>query len=81
MDGFQLDADKLNCVGEKESLWWYYYVNGVTICKLDVNECLPAEDLCQQLCTNTEGGFVCECQSGFTLDADGFSCNRKFDML
>lgn len=43
---------------------------------VDVNECSQAGDnSCQQLCRNTVGSYLCECQNGFMLNSDGFNCN------
>ena len=41
---------------------------------LDINECSINSDNCDQLCTNTEGGFNCSCNDGFLLQSDMRSC-------
>ena len=41
---------------------------------LDINECDANTDGCEQGCTNTDGSFVCTCNSGFTLSDDGRTC-------
>ena len=41
----------------------------------DINECNQGVDNCAQICTNTIGGFICGCNSGYTLDDDGITCN------
>ena len=41
----------------------------------DIDECGNGTDGCDQLCTNTDGSFLCGCGSGFTLDQDGKLCN------
>ena len=40
----------------------------------DINECAPnnGQGPCEQLCTNTNGSFVCSCQQGY--DMSGYSC-------
>lgn len=40
----------------------------------DINECAPnnGQGPCEQLCTNTNGSFVCSCQQGY--DISGYSC-------
>ena len=48
----------------------------------DVNECLIDNGGCHKKadCTNTDGSFKCDCQSGFT--GDGVStCNGKQDLF
>ena len=38
-------------------------VNGISI------------DHCDQICTNTDGSFVCECNTGYQLDDDLMTCS------
>uniref|UniRef100_A0A3Q0QZ31 Fibulin 2 n=1 Tax=Amphilophus citrinellus TaxID=61819 RepID=A0A3Q0QZ31_AMPCI len=41
----------------------------------DMDECLIYEgSICQQICVNTIGSFQCECNPGYVLQEDGFSC-------
>ena len=32
---------------------------------LDINECGSGNGGCEQMCTNTNGGYLCECRAGF----------------
>lgn len=41
----------------------------------DIDECALGIDVCYQTCADTEGSYTCRCQLGYTLDADGRSCN------
>ena len=41
----------------------------------DIDECTDGTHNCVQICTNTEGGFTCGCNSGYLLDTDGITCN------
>ena len=43
----------------------------------DINECNEVND-CQQLCTNTEGSYICGCEEGFTLAKDRRNCNGNY---
>ena len=43
-----------------------------------MNECLTSND-CQQLCTNTEGGYNCSCSQGFILNKDIKTCNGMYN--
>ena len=40
----------------------------------DIDECVNNHDLCAQACINTPGSYVCDCNPGYTLDPNGFSC-------
>ena len=44
---------------------------------LDIDECTDETDKCVHLCTNTPGSYLCTCDSGYQLEADGFSCQGK----
>nr|KAG5705635.1 hypothetical protein BaRGS_026574 [Batillaria attramentaria] len=45
----------------------------------DVDEC--SQNVCSQLCNNTDGGFVCSCYTGYSLDADQVSCSENFNVV
>ena len=34
--------------------------------------------LCEHVCTNTDGSYVCSCNSGFFLAINGFSCTSMY---
>jgi hypothetical protein len=40
----------------------------------DMNECLSLNGGCSHNCDNVEGSFVCSCRDGFSLEADGRTC-------
>ena len=42
-----------------------------------MNECLTTND-CQQLCTNTEGGYNCSCSQGFIFNSDNKTCDGMY---
>ena len=42
----------------------------------DINEC-ETKNVCEQLCNNFDGGYSCDCNSGYTLAQDGSSCSGK----
>eukprot|EP00049_Salpingoeca_infusionum_P013243 m.247154 g.247154 ORF g.247154 m.247154 type:complete len:1247 (-) comp15390_c0_seq2:449-4189(-) len=46
-----------------------------SLCDEDVDECSTNNGGCDQTCTNTDGGFVCSCDAGYTLASDGSTCN------
>ena len=46
----------------------------------DITGCSNRTDGCSQICTNTNGRFVCECNTGFQLNSDGATCNGEYYM-
>ena len=44
----------------------------------DINECSDGTHNCSQICTNTPGSFICECNNGFLLDNDEATCNGMY---
>ena len=73
----------LNC-SSMYILHWY------TVCKtfycssshlsllisLDINECLSIPCHANASCTDTQGSFVCECNTGYS--GTGFNCSSKY---
>ncbi len=74
--GYTLDSDGYSCIG------MYHYNNTIMVNNdadilfiLDVNECLGVSTICDQNCHNTIGGYTCSCNTGYTLDRNGYTCN------
>ena len=44
---------------------------------IDINECAQGTDLCEQDCHNVPGSYLCSCNSGYTLNSDGHTCDGK----
>ena len=40
----------------------------------DTNECSIANGGCEDVCINTNGSYLCDCQDGFELSTDGHNC-------
>ena len=40
------------------------------LCFSDLDECAQDDSLCDQICNNTFGSFVCSCESGYALVND-----------
>ena len=43
----------------------------------DIDECLEGTSKCNQYCHNSDGGYFCSCQQGYTLDSDKHTCVGK----
>ncbi|XP_048368573.1 epidermal growth factor-like protein 7 [Sphaerodactylus townsendi] len=43
-------------------------------CQTDVDECAGGRHGCRQTCLNVAGSFICSCQQGHRLQADGETC-------
>ena len=43
----------------------------------DINECSDSNGGCDDDCINTIGSFYCECDSGYTLQTNGKTCNGQ----
>jgi len=51
-----------------------YLVISVFFFIADIDEC--KSNPCTQICTNTVGTYICSCNKGYTLQADGTTCLR-----
>lgn len=49
---------------------------GCGVCPADVDDC-AASPCCQQVCTNSPGGYECSCYAGYRLSADGCGCEGE----
>ena len=43
----------------------------------DVDECALGLSECSHDCTNTPGGYFCECDPGYELNANGLTCDGE----
>lgn len=50
-----------------------------TIFHSDVDECESDASLCDQICVNTDGSFICECMDGYELTVDNICQGKCFD--
>ena len=51
------------------------YVLNIIVTFIDINECDILPFACEQNCTNTDGSYECDCNSSYTLNADGRTCD------
>lgn len=42
-----------------------------------MNLCGTFENLCSQICENTEGSYICKCNPGYVLMSDNISCQME----
>ena len=42
---------------------------------LDINECNTNNGGCDDTCINTIGSYYCQCDTGYSLNSDGHTCN------
>ena len=92
MPGFEMSKDSQSCVGEMLR-WPWSNLNLVTLLPwslcTDIDECnramvtKMATQICSdnEMCLNTRGAFICQCNSGFSRSESGGSCKGKFLFL
>lgn len=54
------------------------YVLQLLITPVDTDECATGMDTCDQNCHNTNGSFICNCNTGYTLNSNGRTCDGMF---
>ena len=66
----------LPCCG-RSARGWHWCQLGCGVCPADVDDC-AASPCCQQVCTNSPGGYECSCYAGYRLSADGCGCEGEW---
>ena len=51
-----------------------YSTNGINVFQQDINECTVNNGGCSQMCSNTNGSFLCSCGAGYSLSVDNLTC-------
>ena len=49
----------------------------VVLFSTDIDECASNVSKCGQLCINSPGSYLCDCNYGYQLDIDRTSCKGK----
>ena len=44
----------------------------------DIDECSDGTHKCSQICTNTNGSFICGCNDGYHIDFDNDTCSGMY---
>ena len=57
----------------------YGHICTLLLCCADIDECATNASTCEQVCTNTIGGFLCSCFDGYRLNvSDNSTCDGEF---
>ena len=57
-----------------ETCIYYYFI--------DIDECANNTlNLCEQTCINTQGSFMCACNTGFKLNSDETTCSGMYKLF
>ena len=54
-------------------MFWQVYTSMISLNTVDVDECHTSainSRVCEQVCINTPGGYLCDCRNGFVLEGD-----------
>ena len=71
-DWFRVDSNETcNCTCPAPHIGYLYDASALHVGCLDIDECL--DSLCEGLCVNTVGSYMCACAEGYAL-AGQFSC-------
>ena len=64
------------CEGEIGMLWVFMNPSVIMyVYTVDIDECEDGNmGGCTQFCTNTDGSFICGCETGYNLGGDGLNC-------
>lgn len=75
--GYQFSSDGISCDGGYTLPYKYIYsfMTAHATCSPDINECSDA-NMCEQLCRNTVGSYMCSCASGYILSGDNVTCTK-----
>ena len=49
----------------------------INIPHTDIDECAENSSLCEHICNNTEGNYTCDCDEGYELNSNGYSCTGE----
>ncbi len=88
--GFILNNDQRACDGECGYTAQYLSVKmescnlmlSFFVIAIDKDECAsPDSNNCQQLCVNTPGSYVCQCNAGYQLNDDRSTCRGTLNIL
>ena len=54
--------------------YFFYVLFIVQLLIADIDQCLVNNGGCEQVCINLVPDFQCDCNVGYTLNNDGYSC-------
>ena len=63
-------------------MYMYVHITSLHHHFIDIDECANnTVNICEQKCINTQGSFMCACNSGFELNSDETTCRGKYKLL
>ena len=76
MIGYQESTDNSTCTGYNFNLLSDRLIIsiGFPFNPIDINECMSSNGGCSQICTNTNGSYICSCQTGYMPINDNRTC-------
>ena len=77
-DGYVLNDDGFTCSGKYSCHSSHVIVNLIateSLSSADIDECSSQDHGCEHTCVNTDGSYVCICTIGYSLNADGRTCD------
>ncbi len=84
--GYGISRNGFSCTGMRDRQ--IHDIHSITRLKnmalfnvIDIDECALGIDNCAHDCMNSHGSYTCSCRTGYTLDADGFTCNGMYMQL
>lgn len=77
MPGYE--GDGFNCTSKSVLVWCAAALMPQPYTLADIDECARNTSGCEDVCTDTDGSFLCSCpnRAGFRLASDGLTCAGK----
>ncbi len=79
-DGYEL-TDQLFCAGQYNCNHCTEFTASDNYVFIDIDECDRGTSKCEQNCYNRLATYYCDCNEGYYLALDQYSCNGKCDTL
>ena len=70
-----MSHDELQGLGPR--LYCMVFTLQILFLHIDIDECSEQLGSCTQTCENTDGGYICKCEAGYTKMMDGATCKKR----